>query len=230
VGIRALRVANEGGGCQRRAIQVRLHRRTFGFALPPWRPPRHIGQQHDEMLKDLIGRRVIAGVDSADGILELGRLGWIVAMTETMETSALTRPARRGQAWTIEEDRQLFDEFGSGHLIDAIALRHQRTPGGIHARLQLLGLIDKDGNSVDPPPPFSSPRERMDRREKDASRPMRVVFAATDSNGWRIEVRSNRLLDILMIKRLSLMLTGALVGQEGEVPFQNKQYDALLER
>ena len=44
-------------------------------------------------------------------------------------------PARMGQAWTGEETKDLLKAVESGHHINDIANHHERTVGGIRARL-----------------------------------------------------------------------------------------------
>ncbi len=47
-----------------------------------------------------------------------------------------------GASWSEEEDRQLDEEYKSGMKISEIAQIHDRTSGGIRARLKRHGLID----------------------------------------------------------------------------------------
>lgn len=49
-------------------------------------------------------------------------------------------PANVGKSWTEEENSALIAEFESGRAIPEIAALHQRTPAGILARLEKLGL------------------------------------------------------------------------------------------
>src|SRR5690348_11275153 len=123
-------------------------------------------------------------------------------------------PARQGQAWTNEEDRRLYDSFLAGQPIDSIASVHRRSAGGIRARLRRLGLIDENGETIEPPPPFAAPERRRSRAaeglEAAERKPaMRLVFAITAADGWRVEIKSNRPLNAAMIERLTLMLRGS---------------------
>lgn len=52
-------------------------------------------------------------------------------------------PLRHGRPWTKEEDRQLAKAFKSGKSINLLANMHRRAEGGIRARLEKLGIIDK---------------------------------------------------------------------------------------
>ena len=52
-----------------------------------------------------------------------------------------------GTKWTVEEEKQLLEEFSNGIKISEIAKLHSRTPGGIRSRLKKLGVL----NSVNIP-------------------------------------------------------------------------------
>ena len=54
----------------------------------------------------------------------------------------MNKPDGAGAAWTLEEDNKLDEEFLSGIPIGQIAEMHDRTRGGIRARLKKHGLID----------------------------------------------------------------------------------------
>ena len=54
----------------------------------------------------------------------------------------MNRPSGAGAAWTETEDAQLDDEYNLGITISEIAKIHDRTRGGILARLKRHGLID----------------------------------------------------------------------------------------
>src|SRR5438552_3982074 len=134
-------------------------------------------------------------------------------MTDTQTEPPL--PARQGQAWSSEEDRQLYDSFLAGHPINMMVSVHQRSAGGIGARLRRLGLIDENGEVVEPAPPFAVPERRrsraMDRHGAADNKPsMRLVFAVTAADGWRIEVKSNRPLNKALVELLTLMLQGGI--------------------
>lgn len=47
-----------------------------------------------------------------------------------------------GTKWTVEEEKQLLEEFADGMKISEIAKLHSRTPGGIRSRLKKLGAIE----------------------------------------------------------------------------------------
>ncbi len=50
-------------------------------------------------------------------------------------------PANTGQPWSSEEDEKLATMFDRGTTIQQLAESHQRTRGGIAARLERLGKI-----------------------------------------------------------------------------------------
>jgi hypothetical protein len=140
-------------------------------------------------------------------------------MTDT-ETNP-PRPARQGQAWASDEDRQLYDGFLAGRPISTMASVHERSAGGIRARLRRLGLITENGEVVQPPPPFAPPERRRtsameDQGATDNKRTMRRIFAVTAADGWRIEIKSNRQLDKSMVERVTLMLQGGIVDVESD--------------
>ena len=125
--------------------------------------------------------------------------------------SNLPPAARQGQAWTELEDRRLYDSFLAAQPCDAMAAAHQRSTGGIRARLRRLGLIDENGEVIEPPPPFAVPARRRSNAVEDLGadddrQPMRLVFALVADDGWRIEIKSNRPFNKAMVERLSLML------------------------
>jgi hypothetical protein len=140
-------------------------------------------------------------------------------MTDAQTNPSL--PTRQGQAWTHQEDRQLYDGFAAGQAIDAMASLHQRSAGGIRARLRRLGLIDETGEVVEPPPPFAVPERRRStategQETAEGKQSMRLIFAATAADGWRIEIKSNRQLNQSMVERLTLMLKGSIVEVAGD--------------
>lgn len=54
----------------------------------------------------------------------------------------------KGSRWTEEEDKTLHDEFIAGKTIAEISKIHQRSNGGIRARLKKQGLIDEYGRKT----------------------------------------------------------------------------------
>ena len=50
--------------------------------------------------------------------------------------------ANKGAAWSVEEENQLRDEYEAEMPMREMALKHERSIGGIKARLQKLGLIE----------------------------------------------------------------------------------------
>lgn len=132
-------------------------------------------------------------------------------------------PERQGKPWTEEEDTLLYDSFVAGQPLEVIAAVHQRGEGGIRSRLRLLGLIDRYGEVIDPPPPFVRPERKRAVPVKEkalvAAGGLKLAFAATTPDGWQIEIKSNRLLDRGLRERLDLMLQGAL-DTDAAVPSQ----------
>lgn len=135
-------------------------------------------------------------------------------MTETPDVPTATR---LGKPWSEEEDRQLFASFVAGKPLDLIIASHERARGGVTARLKRLGLIGRNGEIIDPPPPFAIPERRraapaegQDVAQKALS--MDLAFAVTTVDGWRLEIRSNRMLARPMVERLVTMLEGAVGG------------------
>lgn len=123
--------------------------------------------------------------------------------------------SRIGEPWSESEDRQLYDAFAAGVGTPALASAHQRSVGGIRARLQLLGMIDSNGVVISPTPPFIAIQRKVKGgisvpKRARASRELRAIFAASTEEGWQVEVRSNVRLDDEKIERLSLMLRGAV--------------------
>lgn len=122
-------------------------------------------------------------------------------------------PERQGKSWTEEEDTLLYDSFVAGQPLEVIASVHQRGEGGIRSRLRLLGLIDRYGEVIDPPPPFAVPERKRNGAAKEksvAAVGLRLAFTVTTPDGWQVEIKSNRPLDRSLGERLGLMLEGAL--------------------
>lgn len=58
---------------------------------------------------------------------------------KALRQSAL--PANVGKPWSEDENNALVAEFHAGRAMTEIATLHQRTPAGIQARLEKLGLL-----------------------------------------------------------------------------------------
>jgi hypothetical protein len=132
-------------------------------------------------------------------------------MTDT--PSDPTVYARQGKAWSAEEDRHLYDAFAGGDSIDTLSTTHKGSAGGIRARLSRLGLIDENGRTVEPLPPFAG----ITRREDAASGAQRSapeedaipsVFGVKTGDGWVGDIRSNQPLTKSFVDRLMSMLQG----------------------
>lgn len=59
--------------------------------------------------------------------------------------SSAGMPARHGQPWTEQEDRELLEKFDAGQSVKQLAEAHERRPAGIHARLVLHGRLQGTG-------------------------------------------------------------------------------------
>jgi hypothetical protein len=140
-------------------------------------------------------------------------------MIDTPSNPAL--PSRQGKAWSTEEDRRLYDAFVTGPPVDSLASVHERSVGGIRSRLVRLGLLDMDGQVVEPVPPFVAvTRRRAATPEASTSveKPgtVRSIFAVTTDDGWAVEIRSNRPLGRLLVERLMAMLNGVVSQEDTE--------------
>lgn len=62
-----------------------------------------------------------------------------------VKQAALGIPARAGQEFTTGDDNAIREMFAAGKDAGAIAVALERTDGGIHARMQRLGLIHDGG-------------------------------------------------------------------------------------
>jgi len=121
---------------------------------------------------------------------------------------------RKGKPWTAEEDRRLYDGFLAGETIDALVAAHGRGAGGIRSRLHRLGLVDRFGEIVDPPPAFKAPERKRAAKPEAAPAPveervMRQVFSMTAPDGWQVEIQSNHPLDKPLADRLAWIIRGA---------------------
>jgi hypothetical protein len=128
--------------------------------------------------------------------------------------------ARQGKPWTAEEDRQLYDAFVAGQPIEFLASLHHRGEGGIKARLDRLGLIDEQGNAVQPPPAYAAPVRSRSRaasgRSTDEESGVAPIFTIRTDDGWIVELRSNEPLSKALAERLSAMLRRVLADDNAE--------------
>lgn len=60
-------------------------------------------------------------------------------------SSRARTPANAGKPWTEEEDRELLERFDAGQSVAQLAQAHDRTPAGIHARLERHGRLQGPG-------------------------------------------------------------------------------------
>jgi Fe2+ transport system protein FeoA len=119
--------------------------------------------------------------------------------------------ARQGAPWLPDEDRQLYNAFVAGHTAAEAAVAHQRSDGAIRSRLRRLGLVDENGLTIEPTPPFSPPvsaRAQATPAKKAGNKDpaLKQVFAVTTAEGWRVEIKSNLPLTRELIDRLAAML------------------------
>lgn len=81
----------------------------------------------------------------------------------------------RGGAWTQQEEKLLYERVAQGLSLKQIAEYHNRTSGGISARLKRLGLVDEtSGLLLDPLPAFrafASKDKESDTPEAKRRRP-----------------------------------------------------------
>jgi ATP-dependent DNA helicase PIF1 len=95
------------------------------------------------------------------------------------------KPAHHGLAWQIEEEKALYDAFAAGKPVKDLAKQHQRTAGGIVAYLKKLGLLDEDGNVIEPRPeyaPSAVTLKRQKRSEEKAAKEARRQFLRKREN------------------------------------------------
>jgi hypothetical protein len=90
---------------------------------------------------------------------------------------------RHGHFWFLEEERRLYDGFIAGEPLENLAKTFGRKESSLVKRLRKLGVIDEDGNRVQPMPDFA-PRSR---REESAS--ARATFASPTKTTPRVPTR-----------------------------------------
>lgn len=57
------------------------------------------------------------------------------------KTRVRTLPDKAGKSWSVEEEEELKKGFDQGMTLSDLARKHERTRGGIGARLERLGKI-----------------------------------------------------------------------------------------
>ncbi len=92
----------------------------------------------------------------------------------------MKQPERRGQAWSIEEERQLYDAFAAGRTVAECMTTHQRTGSGIRSCLQRLGLITEEGGTITPRPDFMPTTASQKRKLKAEALPKRKFLPRTE--------------------------------------------------
>ena len=73
------------------------------------------------------------------------------------------KKAREGKAWSVDEERQLYDSFSQQSDIRNLSIQHARTRGGIRSRLKVLGLLNETEQVVRPKPAFRPSRMSLSR-------------------------------------------------------------------
>ncbi|MDD3182639.1 MAG: AAA family ATPase [Alphaproteobacteria bacterium] len=115
---------------------------------------------------------------------------------------------RTGQAWSVKEERELYDAFVGGSSMRKIAKAHGRSDGAIASHLKAMGLLTEEYIKVTPPPEFAptpAARKRKDKgdaqHEKSEARKIR---RAKDRESVKIEINPH--------------FKQALAMMEGETP------------
>ncbi len=65
----------------------------------------------------------------------------VAVMNKDLKRKSRPTPENMGKPWTAEEDAKITSEYQQGVPGNEIAKAHQRTKGGIAARLVRLGII-----------------------------------------------------------------------------------------
>ncbi|MEJ0062394.1 MAG: AAA family ATPase [Alphaproteobacteria bacterium] len=128
-----------------------------------------------------------------------------------MDTStAEESPERQGLVWSVEEEQRLYDAFAAGKTIKECVAAHQRAPGGIRSRLRVLGLIDEDGNTVEPRPEFSPSAASQKRHLKEIASPKRKSVVRSDRENLSPELneRFREALRLMEETDRNLFVTG----------------------
>lgn len=77
----------------------------------------------------------------ADTVRALFTAAQALEQAERSERRRVELPAKTGQPWSEEEDRQLLAAFDAGRGLAELAGAHQRTQTGIRARLVKYGRL-----------------------------------------------------------------------------------------
>lgn len=80
---------------------------------------------------------------NSPGVIRALFLGAQALEVEPVKPQKTTHVGQIGKAWTAEEERRLIAEFERGVSIEQMSIDHERTKGGIAARLVRLGKIDE---------------------------------------------------------------------------------------
>jgi hypothetical protein len=99
-------------------------------------------QQVITILESLANGADPAAFQNPDSVLALLAASEMLKQNEEGARVTKSKFTAAGTPWSAEEDARLAAEFDGGMTIAQIALQHQRSSGGITARLVKLGRID----------------------------------------------------------------------------------------
>lgn len=142
--------------------------------------------------RKLIGSSFVAAdcnvTHMADGRKHAYKIGPLYVMPEapsdlSSERDLPGKPQNLGSAWTIDEERRLYDSFSTRADISVLANSHGRTTGGIRSRLLMLGLLDEDGQLVLPKPLFTPSSNSLRRAAKVSKPPSTEAVVPDDVDG-----------------------------------------------
>lgn len=120
---------------------------------------------------------------------------------------------RKGLAWSVDEERRLYDAFIHKPSINAIAKHHGRTAGAIAAHLKIMGLLDEDGRKISPVPDFAPTPAAAKRKSKSETKALTRV-KATVSTGSEVSfspelnARFEEALSVMEDTDKNLFITG----------------------
>ena len=94
--------------------------------------------------------------DELDAGAELEEIMGVPLSEIESSTGCDALPPNHGKPWTMQEERELYENYISGSDLHEIAEAMERRVGGIRARLKRLGLLDRNGDKIEPVPEFRS--------------------------------------------------------------------------
>lgn len=102
-----------------------------------------------------IGADRFSFVLTPDGTPHLSGPGLRQLAEQPTGPATRTGPARRGKAWSEEEEAQLRERFTRGDTAGDIGAQLGRTSGSVRARLVRMGLLDEEAAGLRYPVPRS---------------------------------------------------------------------------